>query len=227
MKKKIKIFIFARKNSRGIKNKNLVKLKSKSLLFYSINIAKKIVKKENIYISSDNQKLEKFALKYGINFIQRPKYLATSNSPEYLSWKHAINELKNKNINFDIFVSLPTTSPLRNKTDVLKTINKLNKKIDIVLTATKSSRNPYFNIVEKKKNGFYDVVTKKKNIFRRQDAPTTYDLNTVAFVSTPKYILNSKSIFDGRVQVNCTPLERSIDIDDKFDLKIAEKLMRK
>ena len=71
------------------------------------------------------------------------------------------------NINFDIFVSLPTTSPLRNKTDVLKTINKLNKKIDIVLTATKSSRNPYFNIVEKKKNGFYDVVTKKKNIFRR------------------------------------------------------------
>tara|TARA_B100000989_G_C19394102_1_gene407024 strand:+ start:115 stop:798 length:684 start_codon:yes stop_codon:yes gene_type:complete len=227
MKKKIKIFIFARKNSRGIKNKNLVKLKSKSLLFYSINIAKKIVKKENIYISSDNQKLEKFALKYGINFIQRPKYLATSNSPEYLSWKHAINELKNKNINFDIFVSLPTTSPLRNKTDVLKTINKLNKKIDIVLTATKSSRNPYFNIVEKKKNGFYDVVTKKKNIFRRQDAPTTYDLNTVAFVSTPKYILNSKSIFDGRVQVNCTPLERSIDIDDKFDLKIAEKLMRR
>jgi len=227
MKKKIKIFIFARKNSRGIKNKNLVKLKSKSLLFYSINIAKKIVKKENIYISSDNQKLEKFALKYGINFIQRPKYLATSNSPEYLSWKHAINELKSKNINFDIFVSLPTTSPLRNKTDVLKTINKLNKKIDIVLTATKSSRNPYFNIVEKKKNGFYDVVTKKKNIFRRQDAPTTYDLNTVAFVSTPKYILNSKSIFDGRVQVNCTPLERSIDIDDKFDLKIAEKLMRR
>ena len=227
MKKKIKIFIFARKNSRGIKNKNLVKLKSKSLLFYSINIAKKIVKKENIYISSDNQKLEKFALKYGINFIQRPKYLATSNSPEYLSWKHAINELKNKNINFDIFVSLPTTSPLRNKTDVLKTINKLNKKIDIVLTATKSSRNPYFNIVEKKKNGFYDVVTKKKNIFRRQDAPTTYDLNTVAFVSTPKYILNSKSIFDGRVQVNCTPLERSIDIDDKFDLKIAEKLMKR
>lgn len=154
MKKKIKIFIFARKNSRGIKNKNLVKLKSKSLLFYSINIAKKIVKKENIYISSDNQKLEKFALKYGINFIQRPKYLATSNSPEYLSWKHAINELKNKNINFDIFVSLPTTSPLRNKTDVLKTINKLNKKIDIVLTATKSSRNPYFNIVEKKKKRF-------------------------------------------------------------------------
>ena len=227
MKKKIKIFIFARKNSRGIKNKNLVKLKSKSLLFYSINIAKKIVKKENIYISSDNQKLEKFAFKNGINFIQRPKYLATSNSPEYLSWKHAINELKSKNINFDIFVSLPTTSPLRNKTDVLKTINKLNKKIDIVLTATKSSRNPYFNIVEKKKNGFYDVVTKKKNIFRRQDAPTTYDLNTVAFVSTPKYILNSKSIFDGRVQVNCTPLERSIDIDDKFDLKIAEKLMRR
>ncbi len=227
MKKNIKIFIFARKNSKGIKNKNLVKLKSKPLIFYSLKIAKQIVKKDDIYISSDNPLLEKFAFKHGVNFIKRPKYLATSHSPEYLSWKHAINNLKNRNINFDIFVSLPTTSPLRNKTDVLKTINKLNKKIDIVLTATKSSRNPYFNIVEKKKNGFYNTVVKKKNIFNRQDAPLTYDLNTVAFVTTPKYILKSKSIFDGKVHINCTPLERSIDIDDKFDLKIANRLIRK
>ena len=47
MKKNIKIFIFARKNSKGIKNKNLVKLKSKPLIFYSLKIAKQIVKKED------------------------------------------------------------------------------------------------------------------------------------------------------------------------------------
>ena len=73
MKKNIKIFIFARKNSKGIKNKNLVKLKSKPLIFYSLKIAKQIVKKDDIYISSDNPLLEKFAFKHGVNFIKRPK----------------------------------------------------------------------------------------------------------------------------------------------------------
>tara|TARA_A100001011_G_scaffold396755_1_gene495497 strand:- start:872 stop:1558 length:687 start_codon:yes stop_codon:yes gene_type:complete len=225
MKKKIKIFIFARKNSKGVKNKNLIKVNSKPLIYYSIKVAKQIVSKNDIYISSDNVKLEKIAKLYGVNFIKRPKKLATSNSPEFLSWKHAINIIKNKKIHFDIFVSLPTTSPLRNKNDVLKTIKKLNKNSDIILTANKSVRSPYFNIVEKNYTGFYNTIIKKK-IFRRQDAPLTFDLNTVAFVTTPKYISESNSIFDGNVSINQIPVERSLDIDTKFDLEIAKIIMK-
>ena len=51
MKKKIKIFIFARKNSKGVKNKNLIKVNSKPLIYYSIKVAKQIVSKNDIYIS--------------------------------------------------------------------------------------------------------------------------------------------------------------------------------
>tara|TARA_Y100000816_G_scaffold271169_1_gene235498 strand:+ start:4377 stop:5063 length:687 start_codon:yes stop_codon:yes gene_type:complete len=225
MKKKIKIFIFARKNSKGVKNKNLIKVNSKPLIYYSINVAKQIVNNNDIYISSDNVKLKKIAKSYGVNFIKRPKKLATSNSPEFLSWKHAINIIKNKKIEFDIFVSLPTTSPLRSKNDVLKTIKKLNKNSDIILTANKSVRSPYFNIVKKNQNGFYNTVIKKK-IFRRQDAPLTFDLNTVAFVTTPEYISESNSMFDGNVSISQIPVERSLDIDTKFDLKIAKILMK-
>ena len=65
----------------------------------------------------------------------------------------------------------------------------------------------------KKSNGFYDVVISGKRIFNRQDAPKVYDLNTVAFVSKPKFILNCKSIFDGKVDINLVEKKRSLDLD--------------
>ena len=56
MKKKILYcFIFARGGSKGIKNKNLVKLNGKPLLFYSINLAKKIKSIKKIFVSTDNK----------------------------------------------------------------------------------------------------------------------------------------------------------------------------
>ena len=223
---KIKIFIFARKNSKGVKNKNLIKINGIPMILRAINIAKKIVNNNDIYLSSDSLKYKKFAEENFINFIKRPKNLATSKSPELLSWKHAINFLKQKIIHFDTFVSLPSTAPLRKKVDVINAIKKLKKNTDIVLTASNSTRNPYFNIVKKNKNHFYDIVIKHKKIFRRQDAPKTYDLNTVAFVSKPDYIIKTKSIFDGSVNISLVPVERSLDIDNKFDIKLARLLVR-
>jgi len=225
--KKIKVFIFARKNSVEIKNKNIKKINQMPLIHYSLKVANQVVSKKNIYVSSDSFAIKKIANTYGVNFIKRPKKLASSTSSEFLSWKHAVLNLYQKKIKFDIFVSLPATSPLRSKIDVLKTINKKNKQNYILLTASKSCRNPYFNIVEKKSNGFYDTVAKKKNVVRRQSAPKTFDLNTVAFVTTPEYIIKSKAIFEGRVAINLIPIERSLDIDSSFDLKIAKLLMHK
>ena len=222
-----KIFIFARNNSKGVRNKNLYKINGKPLIFYTLKTALSLTKKKNIFISSDSNKYKKIADDVGINFIKRPKSLATSNSPEILSWKHAINFLRNKKIKIKTFVSLPTTSPLRNKLDVLKSLSKLRGDIDIVLTASESNRNPYFNIVEKKDNGYYKVVNDKIKIYRRQDAPKTFDLNTVAFVSSPEYIENIKSIFDGNVAINVVPRERSLDIDNMFDMKLAFLLLKK
>ena len=58
--------------------------------------------------------------------IQRPPDLAKDNSPEWLSWKHAVEFILEKEGNFDIFLSLPTTAPLRVKEDVQKCLRALN-----------------------------------------------------------------------------------------------------
>ena len=229
MKKKILYcFIFARGGSKGIKNKNLVKLNGKPLLFYSINLAKKIKSIKKIFVSTDNKAIAEYAKKNKVEVIKRPKKLSQDNSYEIDAWKHAIKFLKKKKIFFDIFLSLPTTSPLRNKNDVITSLKMLNKKkTDIVLTGTKSKRNPWFNMAMKKKNGFYKIINNnKKTIYNRQKAPNVIDLTTVAYVADVSYILKAKSYFDGNVKVNLIPSVRAVDIDDKNDLYYANYLLK-
>lgn len=225
-KKIIFCFIFARGGSKGIKKKNLVKLNGKPLLYYSINIAKKIKGIKKIFVSTDDKAIAKYAEKNNVNVIIRPKKLSQDNSSEIDAWKHAIKHLIKKNFFFNTFLSLPTTSPLRNKVDVLRSLKMLKNKTDIVLTGVKSKRNPWFNMAVKKKNGFYKIVNSgKKKFFNRQEAPNTIDLTTVAYAANVSYILKAKSYFDGNVKINLIPSKRAIDIDDKNDLDYAKFLL--
>ena len=56
---KIIIHIGARKNSKGIKNKNIKKINGKPLIQYSINHANSIKSKNIIVVSSDSKKILK------------------------------------------------------------------------------------------------------------------------------------------------------------------------
>ena len=56
---KIFTFIFARGGSKGIKDKNIVKINNRPLIYYSIEIAKKI-SGEDVYVSTDSLKIKNY-----------------------------------------------------------------------------------------------------------------------------------------------------------------------
>tara|TARA_B110000977_G_scaffold201844_1_gene299220 strand:- start:13775 stop:14455 length:681 start_codon:yes stop_codon:yes gene_type:complete len=225
---KIICFIFARGNSKGLKNKNILKFKNTTLLGNSINQAKKISLIKDIYVSTDSEKIIKKALFYGAKVpFKRPKMYSGDRSPEIYAWRHALKFLKKKKLTTDYIVTLPVTSPLRSLTDIKKCIKlAISKKLDYVFTVNKSNRNPYFNIVQKDLNKVKKVIN-KKNIFRRQDAPVCYDMNNACFVFSSKYILTNTDVFRGKCDFVVMPKSRSIDIDDYFDYKLIKKLSNK
>jgi CMP-N,N'-diacetyllegionaminic acid synthase len=65
-----------------------------------------------------------------------------------------------------------------------------------------------------------------KNIFRRQDAPQTFDMNASIYIWTRKAILNSRSLYNKKTILYEMPAYRSIDIDSKLDFKIVEFLLK-
>lgn len=223
---KIFTFIFARGGSKGIKNKNITKINNRPLIYYSIKLGKKISGK-NVFVSTDSKKIASISKKYGAIIIKRPNSLSGDKSSEIKAWKHAINFLNKKNIFFHTFLSLPTTSPLRNLKDITNVISML-KKCDIVVTGSASKRSPWYNMVKKNNNNYaVPLFINKKKYTRRQDVPKTYDLTTVAYASRPEYILKMKNIYEGKVKLCIIPHSRSLDIDNKFDLKIAKLLLKK
>lgn len=221
--------VFARANSKGIKNKNLLKFKNKTLVGHAVTQGynSKFIKK--IYISSDSKKIINEAKKYkAIEPFKRPKSLSLDTTRHIYVWRHFIKYLKKKRIHTDYIVDIPSTSPLRNVNDIDKCIKlALKKKLDMVFTITKSSKNPYFNMLEKKGKKIKLIKTSNKKIRGRQDAPKCYDLTTVCYVFKPDYIMKTKDVLSGNVGFIDVPKERAIDIDDKIDYKIASLLSKK
>jgi len=219
-------FIFARGGSKGVPGKNIRSLGGKSLLVHSIEIAQNIDEISRIFVSTDDQDIADVGIKYGAEVINRPTEFAQDDSPEWLAWLHAVEWLESKGELFDRFVSLPTTSPLRNKGDVIKCLNLLDKQTDIVVTMTDTSRSPYFNMVSKEDGYIKLLMESKEGYSRRQDVPKVYDMTTVAYVTRPNFIKSNEKLFDGRVKAVLVPKERAIDIDDEVDFKMAEMLIK-
>ena len=218
-------FIFARGGSKELPRKNTLHIGGIPLISHSIKLAKQHNKIKKIYVSTDCREIEEIAKKDGANIIKRPAELATDKAPEWLAWQHAINTVINDGEKFDVFLSLPPTSPLRNIIDIDNCLSALKPDIDAVITMTKSQRNPWFNMVSKTSEGNISLINKGMDIKHRQDAPECFDLTTVAYAAKAMYILNSKNIWEGEVAGVEIPTERALDIDTSLDFAIANFLL--
>ena len=181
-------------------------------------------------VSTDDDEIARIAIQFGAEVpFMRPAELSGDTSPEWFAWQHAITEVqKINNQHLDFFVSIPTTSPLRSASDVDACISKLlHCDADIVITVKKAERSPYFNMVNLDDRGYAHIVISNGNhMTRRQDAPTVYDMTTIAYAARPDFIMNAHNMFEGKVMVVEVPSERALDIDTELDFRIAEYLMK-
>ena len=216
---------------RGVPRKNIRDLGGVPLIVYSIQVALECPLINRVVVSTDDEEIASVARQYGAEVpFMRPSELAGDRSSEHDAWKHAITTFeKIYQEKIDVFVSLPPTSPLRSVTDVENCIREYAEtQADMVITVKEATRSPYFNMVRSDDDGFSHLVNLTPNgmrYIRRQDVPVVYDMTTVAYVSSPDFILNSDSIFSGKVRSVLVSDERAIDIDTMLDFKFAEFLI--
>ena len=221
--------IFARGGSRGIPRKNIAPLAGRPLIAWSIGIALRCPSIDRVVVSTDDEEIAEVARRWGaeVPFL-RPPELAGDRSPEWLAWRHAIESLQAVPgaRPIDLFCTLPATSPLRAVDDVEACIAKLEGgAFDAVITVREAARSPYYNMVTLDGDGAAAlVIPPDQPLHRRQDVPAVYDITTVAYVARPGFILNQSGLFAGRVGAVVVPVERALDIDTPYDLRIAEAL---
>ena len=152
-KKRIKIisFIPAKKNSQDLKNKNLKKLNNLSLVELAILGAKKSKLINEIYLSSDSEKILKIGTKLNIDAIKRQKNLSSySASANSVILDFIKNKLQNNQEDY-IIVYLQPTSPFRNNIHIDQAIKYFIKKKFRSLVSVTENKN-FFKSLYKKKN---------------------------------------------------------------------------
>jgi N-acylneuraminate cytidylyltransferase len=221
-------FIFARGGSKGLPGKNIRMLGGKPLIAHSIDIARANPRLAAVIVSTDDPAIAEAARTHGAEVpFMRPPELATDTAPEWLAWRHAVEWYRRERGDFDIFLSLPTTSPFRRQEDVDACLDLLagDPAADGVITVRNAERSPSFNMVTLDAGGYAGLVIRPEgNIARRQDAPVVYDVTTVAYAVRPAYILAGERLFDGRLRVVRVPAERALDIDTPYDFMLAEAI---
>ena len=224
-KKKIWVIIPARSGSKSIKNKNLSKIKGKSLIHHSIISAKKINLVEKIVFSSDSKKYLNHADKFGVDILHhRSSFASKDNSTDLDFFKDFIKNYSLKELP-DFFIHLRPTTPIRTKSNLnnaVKFFLQNQKKFTAMRSVSKMSESSYKTFIIKKSklcsidNTFeLDHFNNPKNSF-----PNTYLANGYIDIIKTKNILNN--FIHGNKVLPFIVKDRVVDIDTLHDLKFAD-----
>lgn len=221
--------INARGGSKGVPGKNLAKLGGKTLLEHSISQAFESGVFEKCAVSSDSEEILRIAKKSGAVTVERPGELAGDESPKLPSIIHCVQAAEEIfGITYDTVVDLDVTSPLRSLSDIRSAVFLLEENsLDSVFSGVESRRSPYFNMVSRTHEGAWQTVLQSNDIFRRQDAPVTYDMNASIYAWRRDALIENASVFTQKTEIYLMPPERSWDVDSVFDLEIVRYLHSK
>ncbi len=219
--------VFARGGSQGVPGKNLQEIGGRSLVARAVDDAFACAGIDRVIISTDDQDIADAAAVAGAEVPWlRPAALATADAREWDAWQHLLTWLDERGELPDRLLVVPVTAPLRRVSDLERCIDlSAEPGVDVVLTVTAARRNPWFNMVTLDGAGRARLVNEpEQRIHRRQDAPEVYDVGTVAFVTVPRFVLQSTSLYDGEVRAVEVDPATAIDIDTPFDLALARAI---
>ena len=223
---KIFAFIPAKKNSKRLPNKNLRKIKGKTLIDITINNAKKINLIDEIYVSTNSKKIIQISKSLNCKTIIRPEKLCTEKANMNNVIYHFINHL-NKNgekQNFLILL-LQVTSPLRESRDIVNAFKMMKKyKHSGIISVNKVDSSVLKSLIIKKNKMM--PLNEKYLTANDQFLPKVYKPNGSIYIFSKKDFLVKKKIPIKKMKPFIVNGISNLDINYEDDLKIAKKFMK-
>jgi CMP-N-acetylneuraminic acid synthetase len=226
IKNNILCIIPARGGSKGIPNKNLKKLNRYPLIHYII----KSVKENNIFnriiVSTDSKEIGEYCKKEKIDFpFLRPKKLSGDEVLVEDVIEHALKYIEKKDKKYNYVCVCQPTSPLILGEDIIEVYKLLKRKNgDMVISVSEPLQNTNW-IGEIS----YDLLMnnfKDSCGTRRQGFGKAYILNGAIYMGKWDIFYEKRNYYRQMTYAYIIPKERSIDIDNIFDFKMCELLIR-
>ena len=227
------LVVAARGGSKGLKNKNILKIKKKSMTLITLEKLGKSKIFEKIILTSDSSKILDEA-NYFSNIIKlkRPKSLSNDKANIFKVVKHAVEFLKETTEWLpDIILLTSPNTPLKTLSHFKRCINVLkNKNIDSAFTIREPDYPTYWTLY-KEKNIVKNIFVNGNKYLRRQDTPKTYQpAGTVyAFkLKVLKKLINNKKILPlNKTAGVIVTRKEAINIDSLEEFKLTQMYSKK
>ncbi len=207
----------ARGGSKGIPRKNLAPLAGKPLLAWTVESARGL---SRVVVSTDSEEIAALARGLGAEVIDRPAELATDEAPMLDVIRHALRELGA----CDVLVLLQPSSPLRRAQHVDEAVRFLVESgADSVVSVVEVPHRFRPSSLMALEDGRL-VPLAAELPTRRQDKPLVYARNGPAVLALRPERLG-ESLYGGDCRPYLMDARSSLDVDEPFDLELAEALL--
>lgn len=216
--------ITARGGSRGLPRKNIRSFCGKPLIAWTIEAAIEADSFQEVIVSTDDDEIAECALGYGASVpFMRPKELSTDTATSIDVTLHALDFCKWA----DSVMLLQPTSPLRTAGDIKQLMTlAVNENCESVVSMTEVESHPWLAYHLNSNGVIQRFLPQEPVSTRRQDMPRLFCLNGAMYLSSVNSLTATKSFLNEQTKGFFMPRERSIDIDNELDWKLAELCMQ-
>jgi N-acylneuraminate cytidylyltransferase len=221
-KKKVLAIIPARGGSKGLPDKNVMRLAGKPLLAWSIESALNSKFVDHVMVSTEDKRIMEIASVHGADVpFERPAALADDQTPAIDAILHAITFFPS----YEIVVKLQPTSPLRTSEDIDAALGRLvEKDAESVISVCPVKHHPnWLKVVSD--TGYLLSFDDQPLISNRQQLCPVYALNGAVFAGYRDPLVSRRSFHGKNAIPYLMSAENSFDVDTLMDFQICEMLL--
>lgn len=209
----------ARKGSKGLPGKNTKLLAGKPLIEYTINASLLANELSGLVISSDDESVLSMGSRRKVQTIRRPSSLSGDSVPMIDVLLHSLSVI---NESYDAVMVLQPTCPLRASNDIDYSINLFKNSGASSLVSVYKVDDHHPARMYKLVDGKLSTLDSELKAVNRQDLPDIYHRNGAIYISAIDSMMKSHSILCNHPTPYIMPLERSVNIDNYLDFRVAE-----
>lgn len=222
--KRVLAITLARGGSKGIHKKNIVPIKGKPLIYYTINEVFKSKYVDDYFVATDDAEIKSVCLGYGCKVFDRQYVDDKQTSADGLL--EVVNSLEP----YDYIIEVMCTNPLKTHHDLDTIIELLDENQGVSVTSVVRVFDNHPTRIKFIENGYLRGFHPTENPdlpgFRRQDLEPVAYVRNGSFYAMTHYQLTTTGL---RLGENVIPYimdsNKSVNIDERIDLITAESLL--
>jgi len=221
----------ARGGSKGIPGKNIAILAGKPLLAYTAAAARAATRLTRVVLSTDDAAIASVGREHGLDVpFMRPRHLAGDEVKTLAVLQDVVARLESAGERYDAIMTLQPTTPLRRSHDIDGSI--------VLLEDTGADSVISFVDVGEKHPARMKTIGEDGRVFDppfaedtecqpRQQLPRMYLREGSIYLTRRDVLMEANSLKGADCRAWIVPPERACNIDEPFDLILAEQMLRR